>query len=105
MIAPEPPTSESGSQTLAGTPNTETPAPQHQHQYWTPPPPYPALCGLKARELGVTHNLMSSFVAMSAQPAGSGEDAGAGVKAAEQFGKVMDVDEFLLWISGGVHAQ
>lgn len=107
MIAPEPPTSESDSQNLASTSNTETPAPQPQSQYWAPPPPYPALCGLKARERDVTHNLMSSFVAMSAsaQPARSGEDgAGAGVPVAEQFGKVMDMDEFLLWISGGVHA-
>ena len=33
-------------------------------QYSSPPPPYPPLCGVKARELGITHNLMESFVAM-----------------------------------------
>ena len=30
-----------------------------------PPPPYPPLRGTKARALGVTNNLMASFVSMS----------------------------------------
>lgn len=73
-------------------------------QYIRPTPTYPALCGLKARELGITHNLMSSFVTMSSTaqaqkyPSRTGDNTG--VPVAEQFGKVMDMDEFLLWISG-----
>ncbi|PIL30513.1 hypothetical protein GSI_07213 [Ganoderma sinense ZZ0214-1] len=33
-------------------------------QYSSPPPPYAPLRGVKAREQGITHNLMESFVAM-----------------------------------------
>ncbi|KAI1788484.1 N-terminal glutamine amidase-domain-containing protein [Ganoderma leucocontextum] len=33
-------------------------------QYSSPPPPYPPLRGVKAREQGIVHNLMESFVAM-----------------------------------------
>ena len=73
-------------------------------QYGKPPPAYPALRGLKARELGITHNLMSSFVTMSAsgtrKPHPPKPEDGVGVPVAQQFGKVMDMDEFLLWISG-----
>ena len=30
-----------------------------------PPPPYPPLCGAKAKERGVVNNLMASFVTMA----------------------------------------
>ncbi|KAH9929648.1 N-terminal glutamine amidase-domain-containing protein, partial [Amylocystis lapponica] len=65
-----------------------------EHRSSRPPPPYPPLCGRMARELGITHNLLDSFVAMS--PVGLPE-AGAGMQV---FGEVMGMRRFLSWVSG-----
>ncbi len=92
-------------------------------RYSKPPPPYPPLCGVKAKELGITHNLMESFVAMDIKPVpvsvaeeegpapvaevrsvGFPDHSGAG-KAANasasvvQYGQVMDVAGFVRWLS------
>ena len=93
-------------------------------RYSSPPPPYPPLCGARARELGIAHNLMESFVAMDdvmPNPAAEEEedvpvaatitgvgapiDAGAGMRArsannAVRYGQVMDVGSFVRWLSG-----
>ncbi|RDX52697.1 hypothetical protein OH76DRAFT_1399945 [Lentinus brumalis] len=91
--------------------------------YSMPPPPYPPLCGVKAKELGLAHNLMESFVAMDIKPVsvsvaeeegpapaaelrsvGSPDHSGAGKAAnasatAVQYGQVMDVAGFVRWLS------
>jgi hypothetical protein len=43
-----------------------------QALYRASPPPYPPLCGRKARERGVTNNLMSHFVGMEQSDDGPG---------------------------------
>ncbi|RPD59122.1 hypothetical protein L227DRAFT_576350 [Lentinus tigrinus ALCF2SS1-6] len=97
--------------------------------YSKPPPPYPPLRGRKARELGIAHNLMESFVAMGITPAsvavaqeeegpvlraaepqtmGPPADSGGAEKAATrarsaaamQYGQVTDVGGFVRWLSG-----
>ncbi|KAI0806968.1 N-terminal glutamine amidase-domain-containing protein [Fomes fomentarius] len=96
----------------------------HGPRYSMPPPPYPPLCGAKARELGIVHNLMESFVAMDvisgaaisvsdgrtvaedegtySAPGFAGEIAtsgvGAGARASSslaRYGQVMDIGGFM----------
>lgn len=90
-------------------------------QYSMPPPPYPPLCGAKAKAMGVVNNLMASFVSMAIKPAsqpaaedipsldvGSGGgfaapvDAAAGPRrsaAAGEYGQVMDMGAFVRWLA------
>ncbi|KAI0328116.1 hypothetical protein GY45DRAFT_1255775 [Cubamyces sp. BRFM 1775] len=75
-------------------------------RYSMPPPPYPPLCGAKARALGVTNNLMASFVSMSRAhvqtPARDTQDtpAPAPRHLAAGYGQVMDMDGFVAWLAG-----
>ncbi|GBE82628.1 hypothetical protein SCP_0410130 [Sparassis crispa] len=65
-------------------------------RYTAPPPPYPPLCGRRAREAGVVHNLME-FVSMSPDA----EDLESSVARREGcYGKVMDMEGFVLWLAG-----
>ncbi|KAI0747676.1 hypothetical protein C8Q80DRAFT_1168047 [Daedaleopsis nitida] len=95
-------------------------------QYSMPPPPYPPLCGAKAKAMGVVNNLMASFVSMAIKPASQqpaaediphphpaslvvgsdGEfaapvDAGAGPRSATagEYGQVMDMGGFVRWMA------
>lgn len=52
--------------------------------YQVAPPMYPPIAGVRARERGIAHNLMSDFVDMS-------HSGGLGV--------VMDLGEFMSWIA------
>lgn len=84
-----------------------------------PPPPYPPLCGAKARELGIIHNLMESFVAMDiisgatssvsdgrtvsedegTYSAAAGEVATSGASSSlARYGQVMDIGGFIEWL-------
>lgn len=51
--------------------------------YQVAPPIYPPIAGVRARENGVTHNLMSDFVDMA---------------NLEGSGVVMNLGEFMSWI-------
>ena len=51
--------------------------------YQVAPPIYPPIAGVRARETGVAHNLMSDFVDMA---------------NSEGFGVVMNLGEFMSWI-------
>jgi len=62
--------------------------------YMSPPPEYPPLAGAKARERGITNNLMESFVRMDARPAATGDKLYSGL-AEDSFGVVIDLDEFM----------
>ncbi|KAH8108170.1 N-terminal glutamine amidase-domain-containing protein [Cristinia sonorae] len=66
-------------------------------RYSSPPPLYPPLCGAKAREKGVGHNLMESFVSMRVAHA---QDPLEGRKdpAVDSYGEVMDLYTFLGWV-------
>jgi len=57
-----------------------------QAVYCSAPPLYAPLCGPKAKARGVTHNLMASFVDMSA---GGGES--------DAIGKVYTLEEAMKW--------
>jgi hypothetical protein len=63
--------------------------------YLKPPPPYPPLVGHIAREHGVTNNLMSHFVRMSAEAASGAEDTVGG-----GYGEVVSVPQFVRWCTG-----
>ncbi|KAI0654743.1 N-terminal glutamine amidase-domain-containing protein [Cubamyces menziesii] len=65
-------------------------------RYSMPPPPYPPLRGTKARALGVTNNLMASFVSMSL----SHLPSALSKTLAEGYGQVMDLDGFVAWLAG-----
>lgn len=74
--------------------------------YKSIPPTYPALSGRKAKALGVTHNLMKSYVSMTLQaqtPSSDGENRNDDEKGSHPspYGEVMDITGFLRWISGG----
>jgi len=74
--------------------------------YKSIPPTYPALSGQKAKALGVTHNLMKSYVSMTLQaqtPSSDGENRNDDEKGSHPspYGEVMDITGFLRWISGG----
>ncbi|EIW60754.1 uncharacterized protein TRAVEDRAFT_71054 [Trametes versicolor FP-101664 SS1] len=84
-------------------------------RYASPPPGYPPICGAKARALGITDNLMRSFVAMDALPAPlaeepvtrrEGEDEGSGSMGSEavRYGQVTDMVGFLNWLAGSPDA-
>ena len=62
---------------------TEAQSPPTPAVYCAAPPQYPPIAGARARENGITHNLMSHFVDMS-NPGG--------------FGVIMNVGELLAWI-------
>ncbi|KAI0648246.1 N-terminal glutamine amidase-domain-containing protein [Trametes meyenii] len=78
-------------------------------KYASPPPAYPPLRGAKAREMGVVHNLMESFVEMGLHwPAplaeefvevreGEGQVVG---RPAAEYGQVMRMGDFVKWLSG-----
>ncbi|KAI8998996.1 N-terminal glutamine amidase-domain-containing protein [Trametes punicea] len=83
-------------------------------RYSMPPPPYPPLRGAKARALGITNNLMESFVAMDVDPITS-PPAAAGAEGfvepregeernprspAARYGQVMDLEGFVAWLAG-----
>lgn len=55
--------------------------------YRVAPPPYPPIAGVRAREKGITHNLISDFVDMN-NPDG--------------FGVVANLEEFMAWIASRV---
>ncbi|KIM59222.1 hypothetical protein SCLCIDRAFT_126591 [Scleroderma citrinum Foug A] len=59
--------------------------PSHGPQYASKPPPYPRICGPLAAAKGMTHNLMSHFVAIDDN--------------IEGFGTVMDFESYLAWCS------
>ncbi|KAI0956822.1 hypothetical protein AcW1_005409 [Taiwanofungus camphoratus] len=87
-----------GYQSPSSTPH----APDPQPFYRSAPPRYPPLCGRRARELGVTHNLMDSFVAMTAASVSSCRRTDAGkVDAQQGYGEVMDITGFVHWLSDG----
>ncbi|OCH90302.1 hypothetical protein OBBRIDRAFT_812793 [Obba rivulosa] len=76
-----------------------------QVRYTAPPPAYPPLCGARARERGVTHNLMDAFVAMSlTAPSACACPEGPGAQVTESpevtLGRVVDMAGFLDWVSG-----
>lgn len=52
--------------------------------YYAAPPLYPPIAGVRARENGIVHNLMTDFVDMN-NPEG--------------FGVVMDLEEFMMWVA------
>ncbi|KZT11633.1 uncharacterized protein LAESUDRAFT_720886 [Laetiporus sulphureus 93-53] len=58
-------------------------------EYYSAPPSYPALCGPKAREMGVINNLMQSYVTMAR--------GASGPTSPDSFGVVMDLRELLHW--------
>ena len=80
-------------------------------EYLSPPPPYPPLCGSKAREMGVTDNLMTRWVSMKdgANPllhqgtiqASFGKEQTQDDVHPEPrvYGEVMDMSGFLSWLS------
>jgi len=51
--------------------------------YYATPPQYPPIAGVRAKENGITHNLMTYFVDMS-NPQG--------------FGAVMSLEELMTWV-------
>ena len=51
-------------------------------RYLSPLPPYPPICGQKAREQGITNNLMDSYVSMQE----TREDV---------YGRVLDLEGIL----------
>jgi len=64
-----------------------TPEVQHSPTpvvYQAAPPIYPPIAGVKAREMGIVHNLMTDFVDMN-NPEG--------------FGVVMNLGELMTWIA------
>jgi len=71
--------------------------------YKMPPPAYAALCGRKAEQLGIFHNLMESYVSMSLsdpdKPALGQADASV-EETSKVYGEVMDMTGFMRWISG-----
>lgn len=52
--------------------------------YSVTPPQYPPIAGVRAREQGIGHNLMTDFVDMSSDPQG--------------FGVVMNLGELMTWV-------
>ncbi|KAL0947067.1 hypothetical protein HGRIS_013208 [Hohenbuehelia grisea] len=58
---------------------------QGDQQYHSIPPAYPPIVGAKAKELGVSNNLMASFVSMVLTGDGGG------------FGEIMELDAMLIW--------
>ena len=51
--------------------------------YFATPPQYPPIAGVRAREEGITHNLMTDFVDMT-------DSQGSGV--------VMNLEELMTWV-------
>ena len=81
-------------------------------RYSMPPPPYPPLCGNKARALGVTNNLMESFVSMSRAhiqtPARETQDAPAPAPRQLHEGTIVNgpnSDMEATTDSGSVHSE
>ncbi|CCM03693.1 uncharacterized protein FIBRA_05838 [Fibroporia radiculosa] len=81
----------------------------HPHSgYSSPPPTYPPISGCRARETGVVHNLMDRYVAMRLPPMAScslpavSDRAGAEDRTEGEtaFGEVMDMAQFVYWITG-----
>ncbi|KAF9815441.1 hypothetical protein IEO21_04612 [Rhodonia placenta] len=72
--------------------------------YRAPPPTSSALCGPKAKELGINNNLMDSYVSMTLPSRGHATPERAdgihGAGAELTYGQVMDVAGFVRWISG-----
>ncbi|KAI0781311.1 N-terminal glutamine amidase-domain-containing protein [Trametes elegans] len=87
-------------------------AADESHRYSSPPPPYPPLCGAKARAMGIVNNLMDSFVAMGSsalraggEAAGLSREAEAEEDAAAQYGQVMDLGAFVRWLTGSQNSE
>ena len=51
--------------------------------YSAAPPEYPPIAGVRARENGIVHNLMTGFVDMS---------------NSQGFGVVVNLEEFMTWV-------
>ncbi|OBZ75373.1 Protein N-terminal glutamine amidohydrolase [Grifola frondosa] len=99
-----------------GTEHSEGHTPDAQEaRFRSPPPPYPAICGRRARQMGVKHNLMEAFVQMSesecvpapraALRGGEGAVGPEEGKGEDGYGKVLDMERFLKWISGGIDEE
>ena len=98
-----------------------------------PPPPYPPICGPKARAAGIVNNLMESYVTMDierrpasasdakeegAVPAFASTEVGLDIASPDdghataearsagmmEYGRVMDMEGFVQWISGKQNA-
>lgn len=72
-------------------------------QYTSPPPLYPPICGRRARDAGVAHNL-TEYVSMARQYAHGDIDARprgrGGVETAPEYGRVVDIASFVRWLAG-----
>ncbi|THH32980.1 hypothetical protein EUX98_g1205 [Antrodiella citrinella] len=66
--------------------------------YYAPPPSYAPLCGARAREKGISHNLMNSFVSMKASRTDDPISVDPDMIDPTIYGEVMDCKTFLTWL-------
>ncbi|KZT74009.1 hypothetical protein DAEQUDRAFT_661282 [Daedalea quercina L-15889] len=74
--------------------------------YSNPPPSYAILCGKRAKELGITNNLMDAYVSMMLrkQPPLEPEirRTHGSAEPANPYGEVMSMSEFIGWLAGDI---